>query len=210
MHKRKEIFLLLFWTFVFGSIFGYLHEMILHYIKHGFWESRQGLLYGPFSQVYGLGAMFFAITVARFKKSRTVFLVGALLGGFFEWFCSIIQEFLFGTVSWDYSRYFLNINGRTSLFHAICWGIIGLLFVKLAYPPLLKSVTFFNNKYGWILTIGLAIFLAINIILSICAGIRQDARERGKQATTTVERIIDDWYPDEQMNKIYPNRKKKA
>lgn len=210
MHKRKEIFLLLFWTFVFGSIFGYLHEMILHYLKHGFWESRQGLIYGPFSQVYGLGAMFFVLTVARFKNPIKILLIGTFLGGFFEWICSIIQEYVFGTISWDYSKYFLNINGRTSLFHALCWGIIGLLFVKLAYPLLLKSVTFFDNKYGLVFTTGLAIFLIIDVILSVCAGIRQDERERGIKATTHVQRIMDDWYPDDWMNNIYPNRKKKA
>lgn len=210
MRKRKEIFLLLFWTFVFGSVFGYVHEMLLHYFKHGFWESRQGLIYGPFSQVYGLGAMFFVLTIAQIKDWKKVFLAGTLLGGFFEWICSIIQQYVFGTISWDYSNYFLNINGRTSLFHAICWGIIGLFFVLIIYPLLLKTVSLFNNTYGWIFTISLTIFLIIDIFLSVLAGIRQDEREKGIMATTTVQKTIDTWYPDDRMNRIYPNRKKKA
>ena len=43
---------------------------------------------------------------------------------------SYFQELLFGTISWDYSNLWFNINGRTSLLHCTYWGIGGVLFMK--------------------------------------------------------------------------------
>jgi hypothetical protein len=48
--------------FVFGSIFGYVHEMV-YILKHGFWESRKGFYLSL--QSICLGAMFFVVTIAQ-------------------------------------------------------------------------------------------------------------------------------------------------
>lgn len=205
----KDWALLLFWAFVFGSIFGYVHEMVLHFLKHGFWESRQGLLFGPFSQVYGLGAMFFVVTIAQLKDWKAILLTGTFLGGFFEWVCSFAQEKIFGTISWDYSDYFMNFGGRTSLFHAVCWGVIGLIFVKLIYPILFDAVKHLASKKGRILTIALASFLAVDIILTIIASIRQKQRQQGIEAQTVFGEMIDTCFPDSFMNWVYPNKQVK-
>lgn len=209
MKKRtwQEWVLLIFWGFVFGCIFGYIHESYLHFFKHGMFESRQGLLYGPFSQVYGLGAVFFIITISQLKDWKTILIAGTFLGGGFEWLCSFIQEKVFGSISWDYSNYFLNIGGRTSLFHAICWGFIGLAFVKLISPLLLTTVKYLQSKKGWILTIIVGIFLSIDIILSILAGIRYDERQKGIKANNVLRETLDNWYPDSYMYEVYPNMK---
>ena len=39
----------LFWIFLIGCVVGYVVEMLWCYIKMGYFESRQGLVYGPFS-----------------------------------------------------------------------------------------------------------------------------------------------------------------
>ena len=57
-----------------------------------------------------------------------------LLGGIVEYLCSYFQELLFGTISWDYSNLWFNINGRTSLLHCTYWGIGGVLFMKYVMP----------------------------------------------------------------------------
>ena len=45
----------IFWIFLIGSIIGYGIEMIVGLVQNGHFVSRQGLLFGPFIQVYGVG-----------------------------------------------------------------------------------------------------------------------------------------------------------
>ena len=113
-----------FWIFILGSLAGYILEMIVAFVQNGYFESRQEVIYGPFTPVYGIGAVLYYLF---FKKLKTrnrvkVFFITMVLGGMVEYLCSLLQEKLFGTVSWDYSNLWFNINGRTSLLHCIYWG----------------------------------------------------------------------------------------
>ena len=38
------------------------------------------------------------------------------------------------------SNMFFNINGRTSLFYAICWGIISIFLINFINPNIDKSI----------------------------------------------------------------------
>ena len=65
--KKSWIFFIkLFWIFILGSFFGYIVETIYAYIiSGGHFVVRQGLVYGPFIQVYGLGAMIYYILLLK-------------------------------------------------------------------------------------------------------------------------------------------------
>ncbi|MCI8519198.1 MAG: hypothetical protein HFJ51_03780 [Clostridia bacterium] len=56
MEKKKIIneLTVIFWLFVIGSIVGYIYEMIVVLVQKGCFESRQGLIYGPFTPIYGI------------------------------------------------------------------------------------------------------------------------------------------------------------
>lgn len=207
MKKLKKYLFYGIWIFILGSIFGFLHETLLEYIKHGEWIPRRGLIYGPFSQVYGIGAVTLSLILYKIKNPVKLFLISTFLGGLTEYIMSLIQEYIFGTISWDYSEYFLNIYGRTSLFHAICWGIIGLLYIRYALPFIIKIISKLKNKMGYILTILLAVFLIFDILISALASIRQDQRKNKIKATTTIQTFLDKNYDDEFMDKIYNNSK---
>ena len=77
------------------------------------YQDRAGLLFGPFSPIYGFGALLMTIALNRFhdKPVWVVFLVSAVIGGAFEYFTSWIMEFSFGIRAWDYSGTFLSIEG---------------------------------------------------------------------------------------------------
>ena len=120
----------IFWVFIIGSIIGYILEMIVGLVQNGHFVSKQGLLYGPFSQVYGVGLAVYYLVIPKNKKWIQIFLISMFFGGIVEYLFSYFQEFFFGTVSWDYKNLLFNLNGRTSLLHCIYWGIGGILFVK--------------------------------------------------------------------------------
>ena len=67
-----------------------------------------------------------------------MFLIGALGGGAVEYILSVLEELVLGTRSWDYSAYFLNIGGRTTLPY--------MLFVT--GPYLLTSFTNNLNNFN--------------------------------------------------------------
>ncbi len=77
----------LFWIFVVASVLGLLMEEIVHFlfVVPGQWQDRAGLLFGPFSPIYGCGAVLMPIFLNRFHKSNwlVIFLVAAVIGGAF-------------------------------------------------------------------------------------------------------------------------------
>ena len=55
--KAINLIMKIFWIFVIGSVFGFVIEMLYATIYTRTLVIRQGLIYGPFVQVYGMGAV---------------------------------------------------------------------------------------------------------------------------------------------------------
>ena len=197
----------LFWVFIIGSIIGYLLEMVVGLVQNGHFVSKQGLIYGPFSQVYGIGLVIYYLVIPNNKKNIEIFLISMFLGGIVEYIFSYLQETFFGTISWDYSNLLFNINGRTSLLHCIYWGIGGILFSKYIKPQIEKIDCLCPKIWFKVLTIFLAIFVVFDIIISSLACKRQEERKEGIEAKNNIEIFLDKTYTDEVLNKIYSNAK---
>ena len=130
----------LFWTFMVGSVVGLIVEIIFHMIvvEPGVYQDRAGLLWGPFSPIYGIGAVLMTIALNRFKDRNIlfIFVVCTIIGGGFEYFVSWFMEVAFGATAWDYSNEFLGdlFGGRTCLLFASMFGILGTVWIKLLLP----------------------------------------------------------------------------
>lgn len=211
MGKRKlikELFVI-FWLFVIGSILGYLLEMCVGFVQNGYFESRKGLIYGPFTPVYGVGIVIYYIVIknVRDKSKINVFLITMLVGGITEYLFSFMQEKLYGTVSWDYSSLIFNINGRTSLLHCCYWGLGGILYL-MGIEPIIKKLEIGTKiKMMKTITTVLVVFVVFDINISCLAANRQTERRRGIPAQSKMDEFLDIYYPDEYMDKIYANKK---
>ena len=210
MMKTKKIvyqFLRLFWVFVIGCFIGYIIEVAFNFVRTGEYETRQGLIYGPLAPVYGLGVLVFYLILPKFKKLWQIFLVSSILGGLTEYFCSYFQEKLFGTVSWDYSNQLLNFNGRTSILYCIVWGFLGIVFIKLIYPYFEKIFDKVLYKIGTkIITAFAIVFMIFNISISSLAAQREYERREHIDAGNRIDIFLDEYYPDEILDKVYRNR----
>ena len=197
----------LFWVFFIGCFAGVIIEMIWCLFRHGYIESRSGLIWGPFNLVYGFGALFLDIALYKYRNRSKIysFIGGFITGSVIEYVCSFVQEMLFGSTSWDYSNVPFNINGRICLLYSIFWGILGVVWIKVIYPRVSNWILKIPNNVGKKLTWVFLIFMILNSAASGLAVYRWSERVNDIPAKTSIAEVLDYWYPNEKLEKIYPN-----
>lgn len=197
----------LFWVFFIGCFAGVVIETIWCIIRNGHYESRTGLVYGPFNLVYGIGALVLTYSLYKYRnRSRLYsFIGGFIVGSIVEYACSYFQELFFGSTSWDYSNIPFNLNGRICLLYSIFWGLLGIFWIKTIYPTMAKWILKIPNKIGKPLTTILLIFIIFDSAISGIVVNRWYKRDSGLPANNTIEVFIDNHYPDSRMEKIYAN-----
>lgn len=198
--------------FIVGCLFGYVYEVLWNFIAHliedgsFFFERRSGVIYGPFSVVYGFGAVLMTwLLVDRGLKWWQAFLRGAIVCGVCEYLCSLLQETFTGTTSWDYSAHFLNFQGRTSLQVMLIWGVTSVLFLFVVYPWVSKWVEKIPFQPASKILNFVVIFLVIDMFISLSAVLRMNLRHHDVPAYTPYGQFLDTVYPDEFMHWAYPN-----
>ena len=197
----------LFWVFFIGCFAGVVLETIYCLIQRGHYESRVGLIYGPFNLVYGIGALCLSGALYQFRNRGRVFsfVGGFVVGSVVEYACSWFQEVCFGSTSWDYINMPYNLNGRICLLYSIFWGILGIFWIKDIYPRMAKWILKIPNKVGKPLTWVLLVFMVFNSVMTLFTSLRWTARREGVEPRNAFEAYLDEHYPDGRMQKIFAN-----
>lgn len=197
------------WVFLLSSFLGAMIETVYCYATGGGLMNRSSVLYGQFSFVWGFGAVVLTVTLHRFigREDRYTFLTGFVVGGAYEYFCSVFTELVFGTVFWDYSGMALNIGGRTNVVYCVFWGLLAVLWVKILYPLLSRAIERIAPLPGHILTVALVIVMACNGLLTAAAMSRYTERQEGRPAAGAISRMVDQRWDDAFMEKRWPNMK---
>ena len=197
----------LFWVFFIGCFAGVIVERLWALIRYGVWEPRVGLIYGPFNLVYGLGA--WGLTAALYpvrNRSRLLsFLGGMVIGSVVEYGCSLFQELVFGSVSWDYSNRPFNLNGRICLLYSVYWGVLGVVWIKELYPRMARTILRISNRVGKPLTLALCVFMIFNTVMTGAVVLRWTHRREGRQPANRIEAYFDAHYGNERMERIFSN-----
>ena len=197
----------LFIIFFSGSFVGVLIELLWCYLRNGYFESRSGLVYGPFNLVYGIGALVLTMALYRYRNRSWTFsfIGGFVTGSVIEYFCSFFQELLFGSTSWDYSNIPFNLNGRICLLYSVFWGVLGIFWIKKIYPRIAGWILRIPDRVGKTVVWILLAFMVVNSAVSGAAVYRWAERTAGKEASGSLERVLDERFPDERMERIYAN-----
>lgn len=126
--------ILLFFAF---SLIGWVWEVSLHLITDGVFVNR-GVLHGPWLPIYGTGGVMILAVLNKFREKPLVeFLLTIVLCGCVEYFTSWFLEITHnGEKWWDYSGYFLNLNGRICAEGLLVFGLGGMAIVYVAAPLL--------------------------------------------------------------------------
>ena len=206
----------IFWVFVVCSILGLVLETIWHMVvvDPGVYQDRAGLLFGPFSPIYGVGAVLLTVALNRFYRANPIiiFLVSALIGGLFEAFVSWFMQTGFGAVAWSYSKtmFFglpdpmaILFNGRTSTPFMCIWGVLGLVWIKLCLPRLLKLINKIPWKMRYSLTSVCALLMMVNAVMTLQALDCWYERLSGVQPTTPVEAFYKRTFDNDYMERRF-------
>ena len=157
----------LIYIFFIVSFIGWLWEAILYLINEGIIVNR-GAFHGPWLPIYGGGSLIILLFLNKFRKNMLLeFVLAVILCGFVEYFTSVYLELTHGgTRWWDYSGYFLNIQGRICAEGLLTFGFGGLVMVYIVAPAIDNKVRMINKKVlGIIETLLIAIFI-IDVIYS--------------------------------------------
>ena len=197
----------LVWVLLISSFLGALIEMCFCYLKGAGWMNRSSLLYGQFSIVWGFGAVVLTIVLQRLRNKRIwmIFLAGFVIGGTYEYTCSVLSELVFGTVFWDYSDMPLNIGGRTNVQYCFYWGILAVVWLKVLYPAMEYIIEKIPPLSGKIVTWALVFVMLCNGVLTAGAMIRYTERQTQPEPQTVIAEFFDQNYDDTWMEDRWPN-----
>ncbi|MBQ1513308.1 MAG: DUF975 family protein [Bifidobacterium sp.] len=131
--------------FIF-CIIGWLWEVTLCLIDEGIFVNR-GTLHGPWLPIYGTGGIIILILLKKLREHPVAEFVSAIvLCGALEYLSSWYLETTKGQRWWDYTGYFLNLNGRICAEGLLVFGLGGLAIVYLVAPTLNQLLDRINRK----------------------------------------------------------------
>lgn len=202
----------LFWVFFVCSVLGLILEEVWHMVvvDPGVCQDRAGMLFGPFSPIYGFGAVLMTMALNRFYKKNPliIFLVSALIGGAFEVFVGWFMQTSFGVVSWSYSHIRLFgmpdpiavlTGGRTCTPFACMWGLGGLIWIKVLLPRLLKLINMIPWKRRYSATVILTAVMLIDGVMTLQSLDYWYQRVNGTIRNIPVAQFYDKHFDNEYM-----------
>lgn len=121
--------------FFLMSCAGWLWEVSLHLITDGKFVNR-GVMQGPWLPIYGSGSVVILLLLYRLRRHPAAeFGAAVTVCGILEYASSWFLEQLHGGVRWwDYTGYFLNLNGRICAEGLLVFGVGGMAIVYLVAP----------------------------------------------------------------------------
>lgn len=195
----------LFWIFVIGCVVGLTIETVYHWVYFHEFQDRAGLLWGPFSPIYGFGAGFMTILLNRLWRSNwlLIFCSSAVIGGVFEYFTSWFMEVAFGIKAWDYTGQWLSIDGRTSGKYMFFWGILGLAWIKFVLPNLLWVINLIPWKVRYSLTAVVFVLLFIDGVMTLMAFDCWYGRVAGRAPDSPITQFFADHFDNAFMEQRF-------
>ena len=164
VHYKKRNYILMYFTF---CIIGWLWEVFYHVISEGRFVNR-GTMFGPWLPIYGVGGILILIVLKPLRKRPVIFFMSAMaLSGTIEYLAGWYLETFQNAKWWDYTGYFLNINGRVCLEGLIIFGLGGAVVTYFIGPILNDLFDKIKPKISIIICLILILLYSIDFIHSL-------------------------------------------
>lgn len=151
------------------SILGFIIESFLS----GNFFGNSGILYGPWTVVYGFGSILILLinkivskkTTNKILKFFLIFLMCFLMLTILELIGGILIEKMFNITFWDYSHCKYHIGKYICLEMSLIWGIASLIFIYLLKPIIDKTIKYIPQFLIYTLIFLIICDLIITIII---------------------------------------------
>lgn len=122
------------------------------------------ILHGPWLPIYGTGGVIILILLKKLRKKPLFeFLAAMVLCGGLEYFSSWYLEKTHGGQRWwDYTGYFLNLNGRICAEGLLTFGLGGLAIVYLLAPALDNLLSRIDTRKLTVVAVVLLAFYCVD------------------------------------------------
>lgn len=194
-------FFRLVWIFVITSVAGLYIETLVSYPIDGVWKDRAGLVWGPFSPIYGAGCTLITLALNGLAGASniTLFLIAAISGAAFEYLAGWFWETAFGIVAWSYADQPFNIGGHTCLGMAIVWGSVGLIWMRHLLPVVIRAGDAVPKRWQRPIATAMTAFLVADAVMTVGSFNCWYQRSAGQTPTTPVQRYFAEHYGDDFM-----------
>ena len=134
--------------FFIYSIIGFLFEHIIYFLLGH--EGDSGILYGPWTPVYGIGILIIILVSnfifknlhsSKLLQTLVIFIAVVVLLTTIELLGGILIEKIFKITFWDYSNFKFHIGKYIALEISLAWGLLSI-FVVYIIKPLLDKLIF--------------------------------------------------------------------
>jgi hypothetical protein len=154
---------LLFFAFAF---LGWIWEVLLFLFQTGSFVNR-GALHGPWLPIYGAGGIAMLVLLKKVRKNPFVYFIFAMIvSGIIEYFTSVYLEIVHHMAWWDYTGFFLNINGRVCLEGLMLFGICGVAVTYVLAPVIANVLDKIDKNIKMFLCVGLVLLIAGDFYIS--------------------------------------------
>ncbi|MBR2835695.1 MAG: putative ABC transporter permease [Coriobacteriales bacterium] len=194
--------------FTVSSIGGLIIETFWVRFDMGIWQSRYGMVWGPFSPLYGLGSIFLTLILWKIRKQPAwiIFLCSMAIGTLLEQLTGMLIDGLMNATSWSYASYPDAITEYVSVRMSIIWGLLGTVWCCYLMPEIIYRIGDTPNKPVYTLFIVLfTIYLTLDGVTTIAVGMRKAARDAGIPPQNIVDEYFDYRYNDEFMENRFQN-----
>lgn len=205
---KKQYFYNLVYLFVLASVFGWCVEGIWSLLAKGRLINHSAVVIGPFNMVYGVCVCTLSLLLSNFNQNSSyfkIFLTCFIGGSIIEYIISWSMELMFGFSAWDYSKYFLNINGRVCLLYSFFWGILGIFWIKIIYPYITKLLNKIPERISKKLVYFIIIFLSFDLLLTVSAINRAHDFEKNIPPKNSYERYLDKRFDKNYLKNMFNN-----
>lgn len=185
--------------FMVASVAGLVLEMLFMFITAGRTELRVGLVWGPFSPLYGFGAVLLTIVLWNFRTAPVmqVFFVSAVLGGGLEQTTGMLMENLFHAQSWTYIGLPDAITQWVAWRFLLAWGIIGIIWCRIVMPEVLYRIGEPTSRMQVVIVACMTTFLVIDMFATVFCFYRKAQRDVGIPPANPFEAYVDTRFSDE-------------
>ena len=175
--------ILFFFTFAFV---GWTWEVLLHLITEGSFANR-GTMFGPWLPIYGVGGILILAFLKPFRSRPLIyFAISMLLAGVLEYSTAWYLETFKGMKWWDYTGYFLNVDGRICLEGLFVFGLGGAA-VTYFIAPLLN---YYYKKIKPQIAVGICVILILLFSIDFVYSVNHPNAGKG---ITSYRNVLDNY-----------------